>query len=1209
MDSQIDKKTKLIARFKKPLLVLAGVVVLYTIIGFLVAPPILKSVLSKKLTEALHRTVTIQTIRLNPYVLSISIKGLLIKNLEKTDTFVSFDEFYANLQSFSLFKLAPVLKEVKLRTPFIKISRLDENNYNFTDLLNTKTSESPEAEDLEAEEDREPFRFSVSNIQILDCNLELQDDHMNVKHQINDLDFRVPFLSNFSHHSDIHVEPGFSAVINGTPVSFAGKTKPFHDTLETIISLDIKRLDLTHYISYVPVKMNFDLASAFFGLGGEISYIDDPALGGRLSFNGNLLLESIETRDKNGTLLVSLPSVSVTSDGSEIFSKNISISDVTIETPEVNVIRESTGDLNLLALIPEMTQSTEGKAETAEEEGQGGVTINMKKMSLVDGKIRFLDKMNRDEFETALYPMNLTISDFSNERDKKSNLEFSCSTEENETVNVGGTFSVNPVSIEGDLALKGIMPGRYAPYYNENTLFDIQSGSLDVLGKYRYAQNEDPERNEIKVWDLSTVISGLDLRRRSVDTSFFTVPVLSVKQISADVSDKKLVIGQFFTEKGVLNVNRSPEGEINLSKLLPQAESLSDKEETPASAESGAGEWSLKLENADMGEYTINFSDKSLSKPMNLPINHIKFNLKNISNAKDSKGAMTFGMSIPPKGEFTIGGELGINPLFANLDTKLNKLGIKEFQSYWKDKVNLVVTDGVISINGNIRVQTSEEKELAAGFKGETLVSNLSTVDARHAEDFFNAKSFYLSGMDIGYNPLRIEIDKVALSEFYSRLSIDEEGTSNIQELVVKSEADETEQADTETAKADIPLSEQPEKSFVDIKTITLQGGEIAFSDSYIDPDYSAKMTEVGGRISGLTSEETKLADVSLGGKLNNYAPLEISGEINPLRDDFYIDLGVKFKDIDLTQMTPYGSKYAGYTIHKGKLSIDLKYLIDNKKLDASNKVFIDQFTLGDRVDSPDATKLPVSLAISLLKNRNGEINLDLPISGNLDDPKFRIGGIILQVIGNILEKALTSPFALLGAMFGGGEELSETVFEAGSVELTPEVETKIGKLVEVLYDRPGLNLELEGHVDVVKDKEALRDIRFNKKIKAQKLKDMVSKGMEAPPLEDITVEEDEYEIYLKMAYDAGEFPKPRDEEGIIKELPVEEMEKLIVNHVEVTDDDLRLLAHQRAENLKGYIISSEKVEGERLFLIEPESLAPEKKENISDSRVDFRLK
>jgi hypothetical protein len=369
-------------------------------------------------------------------------------------------------------------------------------------------------------------------------------------------------------------------------------------------------------------------------------------------------------------------------------------------------------------------------------------------------------------------------------------------------------------------------------------------------------------------------------------------------------------------------------------------------------------------------------------------------------------------------------------------------------------------------------------------------------------------------------------------------------------------------------------------------------------------------MAEMGGRVSGLSSEEATTADVELRGKFGEQsAPVEIIGKINPLKKDLFVDLKVSFKDIELSPMSPYSGKYAGYGIEKGKLFLDLKYHIENRKLEAQNRIFLDQFTFGEKVDSPSATKLPVRLAVALLKNRKGEIDLNIPVTGSLDDPKFSIFRIILRVILNLLVKAATSPFALIGAVFGGGEQLDYMEFDYGSAEIMGENATKLDTLIKALYDRTSIKLDIEGYVDPEKDKDALTQIFFQRKLKAQRLQEILKKGQPAVPVDDIKIEPAEYEKFLKLAYKAEKFPKPKNILGMAKDIPAPEMEKLMLTYIEVKEEDLRLLASQRAMNVKEAILKSGEVEPERVFVVGPKTLTPPKREKLKDSRVEFKLK
>jgi hypothetical protein len=531
-------------------------------------------------------------------------------------------------------------------------------------------------------------------------------------------------------------------------------------------------------------------------------------------------------------------------------------------------------------------------------------------------------------------------------------------------------------------------------------------------------------------------------------------------------------------------------------------------------------------------------------------------------------------------------------------------------QPYYTERVKILLTGGSISAEGNVSVDAPKDKPVRAGFRGEVSVNDFSSLDKALEEEFLKFASLHFGGVEVEYNPTSVAIREISLTDFYSRIILNPDATLNLQGIVAKEGAGRDNTA-RKPAQASTPADNAAQAPGVPVRidTVTLSGGAVNFSDRYIKPNYSASLVELGGRVSGLSSEECLRADIDVRGKLENSAPLEIVGKINPLAKDLFLDLTVDFRDMDLSPLSPYSGRFAGYGIQKGKLTLSLKYHIEKRKLDSENKVFLDQFTFGDAVDSPDATKLPVRLAVALLKDRSGEIHLDLPVSGSIDDPKFSVWGVVWQIVKNLLVKVATSPFALLGAIFGGGEELSYLEFDPGSSVLPASGTAKLGNLEKMLTDRPALKLDIEGHVDIEKDREGMRQLVFRRKVAAQKLADLAKTGQPAPALDNVIVETAEYPKYLARAYKVEKFPKPRNFIGMAKDLPVPEMEKLMLTHVQVTDDDLRRLAVERASRVRDRIVATGKVEPGRVFLVEPKTLAPERKEKLRDSRVDFRIK
>jgi hypothetical protein len=799
-------------------------------------------------------------------------------------------------------------------------------------------------------------------------------------------------------------------------------------------------------------------------------------------------------------------------------------------------------------------------------------------------------------------------------------------------------------------------------------LFDIRDGRLDLSTLYKYAQG--PKEPEIDLSGFSLSLRSLRLGKPGEKTDFFKLPVLTVDHTELDLAKRALRVGSFSTRGGEILVERLQNGDLSLLKLIPSGSGAAEgpkktaatgaeaAKKTAAAAPAGqkraaanatakalpgkaAGRtkaaepekaWLVLLKQVLVDKYTVRVEDRTTPTPAVLVAQNLRVKGENISTAKNARGKIDVSCLLNGKGKVSASGSLGIEPVFANLRVTVAGVETAPFQPYFADKVTMTVTGGSLSTAGAFSMASDKEGRVNAAYKGNASVVNFSSIDKSRGQDLLKLESLSLSGMAVNTEPFSVDIKGISLANFYALVSISPEGKVNLQEMLASKgpDAGAQPQSAQQGAGAPAPLAqavpgasaqplppkavppsagkEAPPKA-IKIDQVTLKGGRIDFSDASVKPRFSAHISEMAGKVSGLSAEQNTAAAVDLRAKLDDYAPLEITGKINPLRNDLYVDLKVRLKDLDLSPATPYAGTYAGYTIAKGKLSLDLSYAIAKRKLDAENDIFIDQFTFGERVDSPKATKLPVRFAVSLLKDRKGEIKLEVPVSGSLDDPRFSVGRIILRVIVNLIAKAATSPFALLGAVFGGGEELSYAEFDYGNTAIPDAGMKKMVTVAKALHDRPSLKLDIEGHVDMQRDREGLRQVLFTRKIKAQKLNAITKTGQPAVPVDDVRIEPSEYAGYLKRAYREEKFSKPRNIIGMAKDIPVPEMQKLMLAHTDVTDGDLRVLASQRAMRVKDAILKSGQVEPERVFIVEPKSLAPEKKEKAKESRVDFKLK
>jgi hypothetical protein len=900
--------------------------------------------------------------------------------------------------------------------------------------------------------------------------------------------------------------------------------------------------------------------------------------------------------------------------GFSIIKGNIALRRIYLKNPYVNIIRNEDGTYNFSDLLEKKTPQ---EPETAKKSKLP--TFAFRGIVIENGSVDFLDTPFKKKH--TVREMNLAIPYMSNIlREVKTDVQPVLSLKINDApYEIHGKTKPFADSRETDfdINIDKIDIPYYLAYLPMKIPVQVISGTLDVKAQLIYREGIKDERMLSLTGDVAiTKLAVQDMG----DKPLLTLPMLNIAINSIEPFAGKVHLANVSIQSPEINITRDKNGILNFAGPAPgkQTEPKEKKakdagEEAKKVEKKEAGNaFQFLLDTLELTKGKVVFQDNSLKDPAKLAVEQMEFKGENISLAKDSKGKFSTSLVLNKKGTVNVEGTFGIDPLTVQAKTTAKSIDIRPFEPYFTDTVKIAVVRGSAHANGELSIIGKEKEGPGIRFLGTASITRFAFVDKENADELFNMESLYLRNINFENNPTRLIIKSVALNDFKAKIAIQADKTINLQNIFVKEDAP-MEPAVPAGEKGTGPNKDNTKKEkppFVQIDAITLQAGTIDFHDYSVEPNFGRELSEIGGKISGLSSEASTMGDIELRGKYDHSAPLEIVGKINPLREDLFVDLKVSFKDMDLSPVTPYSGKYIGYVVDKGKFSFDVQYFIENKKLDSKNSIFIDQLTLGDKVESPGATKLPVKLAIALLKDRRGQIKLDIPVTGSLDDPQFSVWRIVIKVLVNLLSKAATAPFALLGSLFGsGGEELGYVEFDYGRDLITEANMKKIDTLAKALQEKPSLRLDVTGYVDVERDREGLKQYLLQKKVKTQKLKDLLKNSSDSIIVDEVQIEPQEYEKYLRLAYKAEKFPKPRTAIGFEKTIPVEEMEKLMLTNTEVKDEDLRSLAAQRSTRVKDAILKTGQVEAGRLFVIEPKSLTPEKKEKLKESRVDFTLK
>lgn len=1078
------------------------------LLGFFVAPGLLKSVLLKQLSNELHRQVSIEKIDINPYALSASLKGLSIK-AEGDKEVAGFDELYVNLSSASLFKRAVVIDDVRLQGLRLAVARVTDGRYDISDLLDEwlKPSEKPS----------ETPPFSVNNIQLIGGQIIFDDQPKAQVHKIEAINLSLPFISSLPYQTKVFVEPSFSATINDSPLVLKGRSKPFDGSHESELDLDLDRFDLAELQPYLPDTLPLRLGAGILDTEMKIVFksVTDQVFS--LGVTGSTHISGFVLIEQSGAPLLAWKRLDVDIEHADLINQKFDIKRVAIDGLDSTLTVNRQGEFNVLALAEKLAKAAPKSAEPKAEPKAGPekpLSWSLGEIALSNGLIRW-----RDDSKLTL--------------------------------------------VVGEVRDLNAHVGK------------IDSKLLDPI-------------------EISEASYQVDLGERLL------VPKMSVKDIKIDLPAHRIDIAEVTNSGTRARMLRNPAGKIEwvsspLLKTIRAADAKLQDER----------QWVGYVGKLNIEDLKFTFEDQATKPTAIQTVDGLNLQGEGLTNEPGKKGKILLKTKVNQKGSLMVDGSVQIFPLDVALNLETSTIPLLTLQPYFSEHVNIALTRGQVSSKGQATALIDKEG-LKAGYKGNFTVGDLITVDRGNSTDFLKWKSLFLGGIDVRSSPLAINVGEVALTDFYSKLVLNAAGRLNVLDVVKKPEGAPVEAA--KPAENDATKLAAPAKPVLPIKIgkVTLQNGTVNYSDYFVKPNYSVNLTRLGGRVTGLSSAADTVADLDLRGRYANSAPVQILAKLNPFSANTFLDLKADVSGIDLVGFSPYSGKYAGYDIEKGKLSLNVAYKLENNQLTADNRLFIDQFTFGNKIESPDATTLPVNLAISLLKNNRGEIDINLPISGSLDDPDFSVGGLIFKVIGNLFVKAITSPFALLGSMFGGGEELSNVEFDAGRSTINDAGVKKLTALSRALVERESLKLEITGRADPEADKEGIKQVALERAVKSEKLKDNVKKGTEGDSLEGIVLSSDEYKIYLTRAYKEAKFPKPRNMIGLQKDLPVDEMEKLMLTNIRATDEDMHTLAKQRAENVQSWLLEQGKVPAERVFLVPPKLEVDDK---AKATRADFSLK
>jgi hypothetical protein len=891
-------------------------------------------------------------------------------------------------------------------------------------------------------------------------------------------------------------------------------------------------------------------------------------------FSLRLSLQGFELQEPNGQPFVGFDGFFVDINALQSISQAVLVIDrVLLDKPRVRLAKDRDGAFNYKDLIKQ-------KAD-AKQEGGNAFPVNIGALSITDGKLDWEDAHLKSPEKETVYPINIAIENFTTQADKPSSLSLTLALNSGGKLDWQGTVGLNPLSSAGHIKLDNVqLPRIRALALQDFVQLDLQGYELfEADYQAGYVDNSfniNLNQGKFELHDFQVAATAQD-------KALVKMVRFAVQGIGFNLEKHELVIDTVSANDADFKAGLNPEGVFSYQPLLPIATA-----EEPAGEPVEKTSWNIKINNVELNNCGLTFEDQTLKKPVTITAKPINFKLTNFSNQAGASLPFQLSAGFNETGLIKLDGNAVIEPLSAQIAVDVKDIALENFQAYVDKFARLDVIDGRLAIDGKVLVAKSAPDKLDFKFTGNTQVADLLTRDQLKNKDFVKWDNLALNGIDVDFPANQYSAETLKLDKPYARVIIKKDKTVNFGDIMI------VDKSKPKTAVKNAQTT-APKPTFK-LGNIQVIDGSSDFADLSLILPFAAQIKSLGGGASGISSEQKSTVKVDLKGTAYDLAPVDISGEISPYLGDY--DVTVNFTGMPMPLISSYMVQFAGYKVEKGKMSLKLNYKVADKQLSASNSILIDQLELGEKVENPNAVSLPLELAVALMKDSDGKIKIDVPISGSLEDPQFSVSHIVVDALVNAISKVISSPFRALASLLGSEEDLSTISFTAGEAALDKLQIGKLDDLAKALKTRPVLKLEIKGAAFQEPDWPAVSDDALYDQLKRIKAAEVNKQGGRKIRAEHVVISDQDYRRLMEQLF-AEKFPL-MVEKSLLGTLRLAgtsidtntdkfyavAKEKLSAI-IQPEPQRLKDLASQRAQAIANYLVQKGGITNDRIFILD----------------------
>ena len=860
-----------------------------------------------------------------------------------------------------------------------------------------------------------------------------------------------------------------------------------------------------------------------------------------------------------------------------LWTKALHLADVQLDKPKTELLFNKDGTLNLTQLF-----KLPASDPTPSDPESKPFPVRIDNIKLADGYLHFTDMRPGEPIEFLYDSMDLELKNLSTLPDDNADMTLVAVGPAGGRVDWSGTLSIVPITSTGKLKVTDGQMKTWWPYVRDALPLVLEDGVLNFSTDYTLNLSKE---TEMMLSNASASISPLKINAPD-GRPLVRLERLDVSDTSVDLAKQKVVVGKIQSKNLETWAAREKDGQLDWQKLFAsQPEKAAHKAdevvtvEAPKPAPVAPGKpWEVLLKDVELRDYRVHLADNEPKTPVALDIGPLNLNLKDFDSLNRSPFTLNLDTGVGKQGQLTASGDVNLSPVSARLNVTTKDIDLRVAQAYIDPFIRLELRSGML--DSDLAVNLKSTEPLAFTVEGRAQVDQLHTLDTLKNRDFLKWQKLVLDDVKYQHGD-SLSVARVNFEKPYVRFMINDDRTTNVDDLLIPQPAGSTAKS---TASKSRPLG-------IHIGAIAINDGSANFADFSLTPNFQTAVQQLNGQIGTIDSRNAKPAPVNIAGKVDRYAPVTIKGSVNPFDPMASLDIATSFKRVELTTLTPYSGKFAGYRIRKGRLNLDLHYLITNGQLKAENKLVVEQLQLGEKVDSPDAVDLPIKLAIALLKDTDGKISIELPISGDLNNPQFSVMPIIWQTVRNLVLRAAQAPFKFIGGLISGGgaEDLGTVSFAPGSSELSPEAQKALTTLAQALKERPALRLEIEGTAAQSSDGPLIAKERLEREFQYTYYKILQRRGDKVPASAGLlTVPDDEKGPLLEGIYRTRLKQQPPAEwKDLSRDERAAKMTAALIDFWSKSEVLLRQLGQDRASSIKDYLVDKGGLADDRVYFID----------------------